>query len=737
MKIRRLIIGGALLGVAGAVAAAAVYVMRLDRMVVTQFEGRRWTLPAQVYAAPLELYVGLPLSGNDVETELRRLAYRPATGDVRTGTYRRVGEEIDVGLRATRFADEARPAGLLSITTQDGAITALRDGTGRALPILRLDPLLIGSIFPIHGEDRIIVTPAEVPPLLPAALKAVEDRNFDTNRGVNVLGILRALWVDIRAGRWDQGGSTLTQQLARSYFLSPERTASRKIREAIMAIALDGHFGKADLMNAYINEIHLGQDGDRAINGFGLASEFYFGKPLSELDLREIATLVALVRGPSYYDPRRHPDRALKHRNLVLDELVEQHVVSLSDARLAEAQPLGITAKTAGAYYPAYLDLVRRTLRSDYREQDLTEAGLKVFTNLDPRIEADAERVLDRELERLERTHHRAGSDAPLEGAVVVTEPQSGDVIAVVGGRDSSYDGFNRALDGRRQIGSLVKPFVYLAALEHGVRPSDVFNDHRVRIGNWEPHNFENKYLGDVTVSEAIAESLNSVAAQVIERVGVDNVIEAAHRLGIASNLTRDDTLALGTSSVTLLDLTTAYCAFASGGVGAWPYGITEIRDPKGNVLWRRTGAGPGRVIDSGIAGEMNGMLMGVIQHGTGRAAQLDRPAAGKTGTTEDFRDALFMGFTADLVTGVWFGNDDNAPMKNVTGGTLPARTWKTFMVQATQGMPVRPLPLGEEAPRIASAAGAPQQQSGGLLGGLQSLLRSIFGGDAASAAQH
>ncbi|MGH8261187.1 MAG: transglycosylase domain-containing protein, partial [Steroidobacteraceae bacterium] len=408
MKIRRLIIPGLVLVAAG-VAVATVYALRLDRMVVTQFEGRRWTLPAQVYAAPLELYDGLALSQSDVEQALRRLAYRRVAGSldssqpIKVGTYRRTDSQIAVGLRATRFADEARPAETLVITASDGAITDLRDGTGHPLPIVRLDPLLIGDIFPIHGEDRIIVTPAEVPPLLPAALIAVEDRNFETNRGISITGILRAIWVDVRAGSWEQGGSTLTQQLVRSYFLSPRRTASRKIREAIMAVSLDRHFSKADLMNAYINEIHLGQDGNRAINGFGLAAEFYFGTPLSELDLDQIATLVAIVRGPSYYNPRRHAARVLKRRNLVLDEMVEQHVIPQSEARIAQAQPLGITPKNAGAYYPAYLDLVRRTLRRDYREQDLTEAGLKVFTNLDPRVQADAQRILDRELARLDR----------------------------------------------------------------------------------------------------------------------------------------------------------------------------------------------------------------------------------------------------------------------------------------------------------------------------------------------
>jgi len=284
----------------------ALYVLYLDLLVTHQFEGRRWTLPAQVYAAPLELYAGLALSPAELEEELQRLGYRRTTPLDRPGTYRVQGERIEVALRPVRFADETRTATLLSVVTGPKGLESLRDGAGQEVPVLRLEPLLIGSIFPIHGEDRIVVTPQEVPALLPAALKAVEDRKFDSHHGVDPVAMLRALWVNVRARQIEQGGSTLTQQLVRSYFLSTRQTFTRKIREAIMAMALDAHFTKADLMNAYINEIFLGQDGDRAIHGFGLASQFYFGKPLAELDLSEVALLVAVVRGPSYYDPRRH-----------------------------------------------------------------------------------------------------------------------------------------------------------------------------------------------------------------------------------------------------------------------------------------------------------------------------------------------------------------------------------------------------------------------------------------------
>ncbi len=313
--------------------AALVYGLYLDHIVTRQFEGRRWTLPAQIYAAPLELYAGLPLTAADLEHELSRLKYRRTGRLERPGTYREQGNRLDIALRAARFMDETRPAGILSIMVGRNGIDSLRDSAGKEVPILRLEPLLIGSIFPIHGEDRIVVTPDEVPALLPAALKAVEDRNFDTHHGIDPSGIARALWVDVRAGQIEQGGSTLTQQLVKSYFLDSRQTLGRKLREAVMALALESHFSKADLMNAYINEIFLGQDGDRAIHGFGLASQFYFGKPLSELDLSEVALLVAVVRGPSYYDPRRHADRARLRRDLVLKLMAERGIVKPAEAQ--------------------------------------------------------------------------------------------------------------------------------------------------------------------------------------------------------------------------------------------------------------------------------------------------------------------------------------------------------------------------------------------------------------------
>jgi penicillin-binding protein 1B len=289
-----------------------------------------------------------------------------------------------------------------SSSTSDGTITGLTDSKAQEVPIARFEPLLIGSIFPTHGEDRIVLQPSDVPPLLPAALKAVEDRKFDHHHGVDPVAIARAVWANVKAGGIAQGGSTLTQQLVRSYFLTTDQTLSRKLREAAMALALELHFTKADLMNAYVNEIYLGQDGERAVHGFGLASQFYFGKPLAELDLSEVALLVAVVRGPSYYDPRRHPQRVKARRDLVLKVLAERRVIKQEDAAAAIKRPLGVIARSAGAYYPAYLDFVRRTLRRDYREEDLTEAGRRIYTSLDARAQDVAERALEQVVSRLD-----------------------------------------------------------------------------------------------------------------------------------------------------------------------------------------------------------------------------------------------------------------------------------------------------------------------------------------------
>src|SRR5258707_1086447 len=355
--------------------------------------------PARVYAAPLDLYTGAPVNANDLEEELRRLHYRSGDPAAGPGIYRRKGPTFELHARRVRFIDELREAELVTIRAGNDAIAGLKNPDGTELPVFRLDPLLVGNVFPVHGEDRIVLSPADVPPLLRSAIKVVEDRRFDEHHGVDLYGILRALAANVRAGRVIQGGSTLTQQLVKNYFLSDEQTVARKATEAVMALRLEARFSKEDILVAYLNEVYLGQDGQRAIHGFGLGSEYYFAKPLAELDVGELALLVGLVKGPSYYDPRKHADRARVRRNLVLQELADAKLIDAAAEKRAATMPPGLQPP-GGGYVPAYLDLVRRDLKRDYAEADLAAAWLAVYTTLDPRAQAAAERALSRQLSR-------------------------------------------------------------------------------------------------------------------------------------------------------------------------------------------------------------------------------------------------------------------------------------------------------------------------------------------------
>ncbi|HEX4675448.1 MAG TPA: penicillin-binding protein 1B [Steroidobacteraceae bacterium] len=678
------------LSVLGIVVVAAVavtfYVMYLDRIVTKQFEGRRWTLPAQVYAAPLELYASLPLNGSDLEHELQRLQYRRVDKLEHPGTYRLQGTRLDIALRPARFADETRPASILTVVSGEKGIESLRDSDGKDVPIARLEPLLIGSIFPIHGEDRIVVTPQEVPALLPQALTTVEDRKFYTHHGVDPVGIARAMWVNVRAGQMEQGGSTLTQQLVKSYFLDSRRTLGRKVREAIMAMSLDANFSKADLMNAYINEIFLGQDGDRAVHGFGLASQFYFGKPLSELDLSEVALLVAIVRGPTYYDPRRHADRARSRRDLVLKLMAERGIVKADDALAAEKKPLGVTSRATGGYYPAYLDFVRRTLRRDYHDQDLTEAGLRIYTSLEPRAQDQAELALERELARLD--HQKKYPDAKLEGAVVVTSPQSGEVIAIVGSRNVGYDGFNRALDARRAMGSLVKPFIYLTALETGrYNAATIVQDAPVaiKLANgtvWRPENFTKQTYGPVPLVRALAESLNQATVGVGMDVGLSKVTETLKRFGIERPPAQVPSMLLGAIDITPMEVAQLYNGLANGGFRSSLRAVRAVISADSKPL-KAFPLEVTPVASPDVVYEVDRMMEQVMEKGTGRGARAVLPpnlvVAGKSGTSSDYHDNWFAGFSGSHLAVVWVGYDDNLPT-GFTGSSGALPVWARMM---------------------------------------------------------
>jgi penicillin-binding protein 1B len=658
------------------------WVVHLDRVVTREFQGRHWSVPARVYAAPLDLYVGAPITADDLEEELRRLHYHRGDPSTGPGIYRRNGIVFDLHARRVRFIDELREPQLVSIRTDNSSITGLREANGTELPVFRLDPPVIGSVFPIHGEDRLVLSPADVPPLLRSGIKLIEDRRFDEHHGVDALGVLRALWANLRAGRVVQGGSTLTQQLVKNYFLSDEQTVGRKATEALMALRLEAHFSKEEILVAYLNEVYLGQDGTRAIHGFGLGSEYYFAKPLGELEPGELAMLIGLVKGPSYFDPRKHPDRARARRNLVLQELADAHLINADAAKRAAASSLGLRPP-GGSYVPAYLDLVRRHLKRDYADADLAAAGLAVYTSLDPRAQAAAERALTLNLKRLDAASRVRGAN--LEGAVIVAEPNSGDVVAVVGGREVGTDGFNRALDARRPIGSLVKPAVYLAALESGrYNAATLIEDAPIELklpdgSIWAPQNFEHEVYGRVPMARALAESMNLATVRLGLDVGLPRVADTLQQLGLETPPTLNPSLLLGTVEMSPLEVVQVYTSLANGGFRARLRAVRAVLDEQGRPLKSfkvqvEAAAPPAAVY------QLDRMLELVTTRGTARNAATRLPrgliVAGKTGTSSDTRDSWFAGFTGSYLSVVWVGYDDNRTT-GLTGATGALPVWE------------------------------------------------------------
>ena len=519
----------------------------------------------------------------------------------------------------------------------------------------------------------------EMSPWIPKAVVAIEDRRFYDHYGVDPIGIARAMVTNIIHSRSKQGGSTLTQQLAKNLFLSPDRTLERKVQEALLALWLEHKYTKDQILEIYLNRVYLGS----GAYGVEAASRRYFGKSAKDIDLMEAATLAGLLKAPSRLSPARDPKAANDRAKLVLAAMKEEGMVSDAQVAMAEAEPMA----RAQSYWTGSENYV-----ADQVVQQLpfligeTDKDIVVETTLDMTLERAAEEAIRTQISE-------NGDKRNVSQGALVSIDKSGAIRAMVGGVDYAQSQFNRATDAKRQPGSTFKPFVYLAALEAGRTPNTIRNDAPVRIGNWTPKNYGGKYMGEVTLTTALSHSLNSVAAQLIMEVGTDKVIEVAHRLGIHSALSDNASIALGTSEVSLLELTGAFVPFANGGYKPQLRLISKVEDTNGKTIYDFGEITANRVVQSDIVGMMNAMLEQTVENGTARKAAIDRPAAGKTGTSQDFRDAWFIGYTTDYVTGIWFGNDDGHPMKTISGGSLPVRAWKSYMTVAEKSLPVLPLP--------------------------------------------
>ena len=544
--------------------------------------------------------------------------------------------------------------------------------------VLDADGNQIANFGDIYGETLDL---KKVPPYLPAAVVAVEDRRFYDHHGIDFRGLTRALVVDLKARKMVQGGSTITQQVAKNLFLTPERTLTRKVREALLALKLERAFTKDQILSLYMNRVYFGG----GVYGFEAASERFFGYPAKDVSVFQAAVLAGLLKAPAHYNPQREPEQAKARAQVVLTTMVETGAVTEDQAKAAlrNAAPTlkAVVAPITTARY--FADWVVSQVDSYVGAID---RDLVIHTTLDLRLQAATEKAIARHLDK-------SGAKLAVSEAAAVVMSPDGAVRAMVGGRDYADSQFNRATQALRQPGSAFKPFVYMAAVENGLKADDVVTDAPIKIGRWKPRNFTNRYEGPVSVETALAKSLNTATVRIAQDVGPKAIVAAAHRMGINSPLKPELSLALGTGEVTLLELTGAYAPFANGGAAVLPYTILDVAERSGAVLYRREGGGLGQVIAPDTVQTMNKMMVQVIANGTGGAAGFGFPAAGKTGTSSDFRDAWFMGYTTDYVAGVWVGNDSGAEMKGVSGGGLPAQMWHDVMAAAHVGHEMHDLP--------------------------------------------
>lgn len=678
-----------LLGFLFAVFLLSSYIGFLDYNVRRQFEGKRWAIPARVYASPEELYTGYRMTLADFEKHLQQLRYRQDSQLSSEGTYFRSGLFVNVRTRAFNFWDQSQEGRSFQIKFSPAEITEIADLSGRGqLAVVRLDPIQIGSFYPTRKEDRILIKLSETPDTLIQGLLATEDRDFYNHYGVSVKAILRAMLANVRAGGIVQGGSTITQQLIKNFYLTSERSFWRKFNEVFMSLIIEYRYSKDEILEAYLNEVYLGQDGASAVHGFGLASEFYFGRTLKDLPLAQMATLVALVRGPSYYDPRRHIERALKRRELVLDKMHEQGFITVKQAEEAKNEPLQVMPQTHRSVnrYPAFMDMVKRQLQQEYKEEDLTSEGLNIFTTLETRVQSAMEQSLSKKMNELKQ-NPRAKE---LEAAVIVTRREGGEIAAMAGGKDPTAAGFNRALDAVRPIGSLIKPVVYLTALEYPEKytVTTPVSDTRITVrsgkGNWTPKNYDNTEHGDVPLYKALANSYNLATVRIGMDVGVAKVAKTLKAMGVNRAVDLYPSLLLGASPLTPIEVTQLYQTLAGDGF------VTPLRAIRGVVDsdGKRLQSYPFTVrqsVDPAATFLTNTVLQRVMTEGTGRPAYNFLPRdfglVGKTGTTNELRDSWFAGFSGDYLSVVWVGRDDNKP-SGLTGATGALKIWSDLMQQ-------------------------------------------------------
>lgn len=689
------------------------YGVYLDAQISAKFAGNKWQVPAQIYARPMFLRVKQEITIKEIEEELQLLGYRRVTRADSSGEYQVLRDRIRIQRRKFDFSHGMEDLRFVEITFDNQRISQIQDLTlGQSENSIYLEPWLVTRLVSSGREDRMLVQIYDVPPILTQALVAVEDKDFYQHFGVAPLSIIRALMANISAGRTVQGGSTLTQQLVKNLFLTREKSLVRKVKEALMALIIEVRYSKDVILEAYLNEVFLGQNGDTGVYGFGLASYFYYDRPLNELSIDEIATLVGIIKGPSYYNPRKYPERVIERRNIVLRSMFESNQLSPNEYQDLVKLPIKLAtgASLKKDKHPAFMDQVRRELRLVLDNPDIRQSGLKVFTTLDSNAQVKAERAVTQGVEKQEKRIGKSG----FEAAMIVTDIDSGEIRSIVGGRNTDYAGFNRALDAKRSIGSLIKPAIYLTALEQAAEYNLAthLKDEPIKLKStygkmWEPQNSDKKFRGEVPLLTALSRSLNVPTVTLGMNLGLANIADTIWRLGVEEELDLYPALTLGAVNFSPLQVNQMYQTIANNGRYIPLHSITAIMSPDNHLLWHFDIIEEQRV-DEQATYLLNYALHKVTLEGTAKSIRAKFPnvnMAGKTGTTDDYRDSWFSGFDKNILVTSWIGKDNNEPV-NLSGASGAMQLFIAYQQQQEPKSLVRRFPDGLSIAHFDNATG-------------------------------
>ena len=656
----------------------------IDSRVTNKLEGVLWTVPAKVYSRSLDLAEGLSINKSNLLRELKMLSYSEKKNPTKPGEYFYNKNKLNIFLRGY----EDQNSGLFEIFIRDGRVEEITNQLGLSVDLVKLEPIAIGGMYPSHMEDRILVSWPQVPSILIDTILSVEDQTFFNHNGISLRSISRAFFTNVKAGDIEQGGSTITQQLAKNLFFSPEQTIKRKVMEAIAALLIEFHYSKEEILLAYINDVFLAQSGKRAVHGFGMGAQHFFGTSLMNLETDQIALLVGMLKGPSLYNPRRNPNNATNRRNLVLRILHRGGHISLSSLEEMKTRPLRVIKPSfrSETRYPAFHDLVRLELRENYQDSELRTQGLRIQTNLDPVLQESLESSIKKT--KLELVNKYGNKLNELEGAAIAVDIISGEIKAVVGSSSPSEFGFNRSINAIRPIGSLVKPFIYLTALNKYDKYTltTILDDSKLSFESggeiWEPNNFDKKYHGNIPLHVALWQSYNIASARLGMELGYDSVQETFSKLGISKTIERYPSLFIGSFEMSPFDAIQSYQVIAADGFYSPLRSIRDIQDLRGEIdlsypykIEQRIRPEPLHLLKFA----MKQTFISGTARGYPRKKIESWQAGGKTGTSDDQRDSWFVGFAGDILVLVWLGFDDNRPTP-LTGRSGALEVWKNFI---------------------------------------------------------